>query len=63
MFLLMGCFAFYIGWIYNDFLSMPFTIFGGSCFELNNAEWEKASENCVYPFGIDPVWPVSGNSL
>ena len=63
MLLLMGCFAFYIGWIYNDFLSIPFAVFGGSCYEVNDNEWERINESCTYPFGIDPVWAVSGNSL
>lgn len=32
LFLLMGMCAFYCGFIYNDFMSMPFNLFG-SCYE------------------------------
>jgi len=35
--LLMGWFAFYAGWMYNDFFSMPINVFG-SC-------WEKDEES------------------
>jgi V-type H+-transporting ATPase subunit a len=30
--LLMGCFAFYNGWIYNEFFAIPLNVFG-SCYE------------------------------
>ena len=59
---MMGFFAFYIGWIYNDFLSLTFNIFG-SCYEVENSKWEKIDEDCTYPFGIDPAWRVSDNEL
>jgi V-type H+-transporting ATPase subunit a len=32
LFLLMGLFAFYAGWMYNDFLSIPLDLFG-SCYK------------------------------
>lgn len=65
--LLMGIFAFYSGWIYNDFLSLPLPIFGGSCYEDkvsgNSAYAIKTSHDCVYPIGIDPKWRIAKNEL
>ncbi|CAD8083665.1 unnamed protein product [Paramecium sonneborni] len=58
---LMGFFAFYNGLIYNDYLSISLNLFG-SCYHPKNEEWERTL-NCVYPFGIDPVWLASGSSL
>lgn len=65
--LLMGIFAFYCGWMYNDFLSIPLPIFG-SCYENkldsnSNAFATKKSSDCVYPIGLDPKWYVSKNEL
>jgi V-type H+-transporting ATPase subunit a len=66
---LMGFFAFYNGWIYNDFLSLSLNMFG-SCYKLEQLstnttlppEWIKKPD-CTYPIGIDPVWSVSSNEL
>jgi V-type H+-transporting ATPase subunit a len=62
IFLLMGFFATYMGFIYNDFTSNATQIFGTGCYDrIENGEddkvfMHKTDENCVYPFGIDPVW-------
>ena len=32
---LLGFFAFFCGWIYNDFISLSFGLFGGSCYEVD----------------------------
>lgn len=64
--LMMGFFAFYCGWIYNDFIGMNLNIFG-SCYKVKGAEEEKPvpveSADCIYPFGIDPVWGRATNEL
>jgi V-type H+-transporting ATPase subunit a len=64
---MMGFFAFYCGWIYNDFMGYNLNIFG-SCYNppLPPSDDEKGSstlepqkplsDECMYPFGIDPIW-------
>ena len=59
---LMGFFAFFNGWMYNDFLSMPMGVFG-SCYENQGLIAVRTDENCVYPVGIDPKWYVASNEL
>ena len=65
-FLLCGFFAFFNGWIYNDFFAMPLGIFG-SCYK--NEVDEKGEKiikrkgDCVYPIGLDPKWYVASNEL
>lgn len=67
----MGLSAFYCGWMYNDFLSVPLGIFG-TCYKnppTNNSTSHYQSPvaekipGCVYPFGLDPKWYVSTNEL
>jgi V-type H+-transporting ATPase subunit a len=58
---LMGFFAIYCGFIYNDYLSISLNLFG-SCYNPEGIQ-EKSpiprAENCIYPFGLDPVWSVA----
>jgi V-type H+-transporting ATPase subunit a len=66
----MGISAFYCGWMYNDFLSVPLGIFG-TCYtdtnsppgEIHHEPTAKKLDGCVYPFGLDPKWYVSSNEL
>lgn len=62
----MGMFSFYCGFIYNDYLSINLDLFG-SCYLPKEAEAGNAipriSNDCVYPFGVDPVWGIASNGL
>lgn len=66
MILLMGLFATYCGFIYNDFMAVSLNIFG-SCYDVSQAKpglpIPKISSDCVYPMGLDPVWSISTNNI
>lgn len=63
---MMGFFSLYCGFVYNDYLSINLNLFG-SCYQPWLAEPGKAipriSNDCVYPFGVDPVWGITSNGL
>lgn len=66
--LLMGFFAFYCGWIYNEFFSVALPVFGGSCYtnklNVNNTlYYDRKDRDCIYIFGMDPKWQVAKNEL
>ncbi len=65
-FLLCGFFAFFNGWIYDDFFATPLGIFG-SCYknekDENGNKYAKRDGLCVYPIGLDPKWYVAVNEL
>lgn len=58
MLFLMGMFAFYNGFTYNEFFAIPLRLFG-SCYD---EEFER-EEQCNYPIGIDPAFYMSTNEV
>ena len=56
---LMAIFSLYCGIIYNDFMGLPLNMFS-SCYTSENI---KKYDECVYSFGLDPIWGVSKNEL
>ena len=65
MLTLMGFFATYCGFVYNDYLSNALDLFG-SCYEVEGVavgEPIPREGDCVYPFGLDPVWGIAENNL
>ena len=60
--LLMGFFATYCGFIYNDMMAMPLDLFG-TCYKNTSEKEVTLEKDCVYPFGFDPKWYVSHNEL
>lgn len=71
---MMGIFAFYNGWIYNEFFAIPLDIFG-SCYEEEPKILYKEPsvvvgykrvtdmDYCVYTVGFDPRWPQTNQLL
>ena len=57
--LLMGLFAVYCGFVYNDCFSIPLPLFHSS-WELSD---EPPVQHGVYPFGVDWRWYHSSNEL
>ena len=60
--LMMGFFATYCGFMYNDFVSIPLNIWD-SCYDYKTGEKFKSNPHCVYPAGIDPVWFVAKQEI
>lgn len=73
--LMMGLFAAYCGFIYNDLMAIPLWIFK-SCYNLKEeslmlpsgelkyiAKLDSVTPDCVYPIGIDPAWYLGINEL
>jgi len=58
---IMGFFGTYSGFIYNEFLALPWNLFG-SCYE-NVGDVAERLPNCTYPFGMDPKWFIASNEL
>ena len=75
MITMMGFFAVYAGFIYNDCFSLGLNLFGSRYVfdgqeDMEVEEGEEAvavaeygDPASVYPFGLDPIWHVSANEL
>lgn len=68
---LLGFFSFFVGFMYNDFMSIPLE-FGNSCYiHPLKQEWFgdkpertfKHQDDCVYKAGVDFSWYMSHNEL
>lgn len=72
MIVMMGFFAVYCGFIYNDVIGFNVNLFG-SCYDPPAHPSEEDERvgmpiyprdpDCVYPMGIDPVWGRAENNL
>lgn len=58
--LLMGFFAVYCGLIYNDFMAIPLEL-SSSCYDYKTGK--LSDSDCIYPFGLDPIWYIAKNEL
>ena len=56
--LLMGLMAFYCGFIYNEFFSIPMSIFGKTSWDLEEPDTvvDQFVKGKPYPVGFDPIW-------
>lgn len=67
MIVLMGLFAVYAGFMYNDFFSLGLDIFGTRyerSHQQGNTIYYKFKEgSSPYPFGFDPAWKGASNEL
>ncbi|RXK38559.1 V-type H+-transporting ATPase subunit I [Tremella mesenterica] len=63
--LLMGAFSTFTGFMYNDIFSKSLSIFSSGWEWPTNSTGQVSaiSTGHVYPFGLDPVWNGSDNSL
>jgi len=65
--LLMALFSIYCGFMYNECFSMPMSIFSTNWTygdEITPDEYaSQIDPSYVYPFGVDPLWMLSKNSL
>lgn len=69
--LLMAIFSIYTGFIYNEFFSVAFSIFGSSAYQCSDATCNSQAsktglvktQSSPYWFGVDPVWHGSSTEL
>lgn len=69
MIVLMGLFAVYAGFLYNDFFSLGIDIFGtryvvdSSIVDGDQIHYKFDDSRTLYPFGFDPAWKGATNEL
>lgn len=63
LFLLMGVFAVYCGFIYNETFAVPYPWFSSTKWSNVTDDAYTAVQSGVYPFGIDPTWHESATGL
>lgn len=67
--MMMALFSIYTGFVYNEFFSVPFEIFGRSAYGCHDSSCRDASTlglikvHGTYPFGVDPKWHGSRSEL
>jgi V-type H+-transporting ATPase subunit a len=62
LFFIMGCFACFCGVIYNDFMGIPWKLFG-SCYTRTHRRYEMTDRGCTYWAGFDPAWLESREEI
>ncbi|XP_071710237.1 V-type proton ATPase subunit a3-like [Rutidosis leptorrhynchoides] len=67
--IMMSIFSIYTGFIYNEFFSVPFELFGPSAYACRDPSCRDATTiglikvRDTYPFGVDPVWHGTRSEL
>jgi V-type H+-transporting ATPase subunit a len=59
--LMMAVCSVFNGVIYNDLMSIPLNLFGSRWHQT--PQYDQLTQDSVYPFGIDPIWYKSSNTL
>lgn len=59
----MGFFACYCGLVYNDFLSIPWNLFGSCYTRTKDNKFVRDYDQCTYLFGFDPIIYQSGTEV
>ncbi|KAL4584247.1 hypothetical protein LXL04_008842 [Taraxacum kok-saghyz] len=67
--IMMSIFSIYTGFIYNEFFSVPYDLFGQSAYDCRDPSCRDATTMGLikvretYPFGVDPVWHGTRSEL
>lgn len=56
---LMGVYAAYMGFLYNECMGVPLNLFGVSWFDFGG----ETTYLVPYPVGVNPIWKVADNTL